>query len=101
MQLSSEMKRTSLQPDVAHEVLKAPIRTDAVEPGINRDHDHAVRSVFHGLIEPAEGLVLLLEQDICSRDLIGAHIALPGQLLQVLQHPHGLRLVSRKGMYLR
>src|SRR5258708_25122057 len=89
------------QADAAQEVLKARVGTQAVEPGINSKHDHAVRSVFHGFIEPAEGPVLLFQQDICSRDLIGAYIALLGQLFQVLQHPHSLRFVSRKGVDLR
>src|SRR6266481_5874145 len=47
------------QADAAQEVLKARVGTQAVEPGINSKHDHAVRSVFHGFIEPAEGPVRL------------------------------------------
>jgi hypothetical protein len=66
---SQGMKRLSpRQADATLEVLKARVGTQAVEPGINGEHNHAVRSFFHGLVEPAESLILLAQQGLERQD---------------------------------
>ncbi len=93
-----EVLGTSLLPNSnsAQEGRKTVVGTYAVEAGVNRQHDHAVRPIFYCLVEPTEGLLLFSQKDVCSRPLIGAYIAPLGQLLQVLQRFRCLRLVSGK-----
>src|ERR1700761_1874148 len=99
-ELTSYERLLRRQSDAALEVLKARVGTYAVEPGINGERDHAVRSFLDGLVEPAEGLVLFSQQDACRRNLIGTHVALLGQLFHLFQPLHGLRPVSSKGVRL-